>query len=408
MKQFKVFEMKKILLNTINIIMMLVLAGMVFMWSSCKKDGTTKGSGNPVITGLKAYKASPGDSVLTKANPGDYVVLQGSHLTGITAVYFDGTKATINTSLGSDVNFPVVIPATIPFATVTNDQLNTIVVTTATGTVTYKFPITAPSPHITSISNEMPNEGDVITLNGTGLFAITGITFPGNIAATTFAGNAAGSSATVTVPAGVTALGQIVVVTKYGTSTSVTDAVLNDNADVFLNFDDKNGFTPWSALPVVVSSVSSPAIKASRNKFLYWNAQGITAGTYYVGDLATPTDGSQLAYPSTFSSSEPAANLAVKFEVNVPLGMSSGEIDFEVNYSHTYAWSPWLINGSTRVTFTTTGWQTISIPLSSFPGISTYGDIKGQPIQLFYINNGSGITQNVNMGFDDFRIVKIK
>jgi hypothetical protein len=88
--------------------------------------------------------------------------------------------------------------------------------------------------------------------------------------------------------------------------------------------------------------------------------------------------------------------------------MSSGEIDFDINYSHTYAWNPWLINGATRVTFATTGWQTITIPLSSFPGISTYSDIKGQPIQLFYVNGSSGITQNVNMGFDDFRIVKIK
>ncbi|WP_183557616.1 glycan-binding surface protein [Mucilaginibacter sp. SP1R1] len=400
--------MKKTSLNIINAIMMLALAGMVFIQASCKKDTNTKGSGNPVITGVRAYKASPRDSVLTKANPGDYVVLQGSHLTGITAVYFDGAKASINTALGSDANFPVVIPGTIPFATVTNDQLNTIVVTTATGTVTYKFPITAPSPHIASISNEMPNAGDVITLNGSGLFAITSVTFPGNIAATSFTSDAGGSVATVTVPAGVTTSGPVVVVTKYGTSTSVIDAVLNDNADVFLNFDDKNGFTPWSALPVVVSSVSSPAIKASRGKFLYWNAQGITAGTYYVGDLATPTDGSKLAYPSTISSSEPSANLALKFEVNIPVGMSSGQINFNVNYGHAYAWSPWLINGSTRVTLTTAGWQTISIPLSSFPGILTYNDIKGQPIQLFYVNDGNGITQNVNMGFDDFRIVKIK
>ncbi|MDR6944732.1 glycan-binding surface protein [Mucilaginibacter pocheonensis] len=391
-----------------NTIMMVILAGIVFMSSSCKKDGTTKGSGNPVITGIRAYKASPHDSVLTKANPGDYVVLQGSHLTGITAVYFDGTKAAVNTALGSDVNFPVVIPANIPFATVTNDQLNTIVVTTATGTVTYKFPITAPAPHITAISNEMANAGDVITLSGTGLFALTSVTFPGNIAATTFNGGADGSQAMVTVPAGVTTSGPLVVTTKYGTSTSVKDAVLNDNADVLLNFDDKNGFTPWSALPLVVSSVSNPAIKANRGKFLYWNAKGITAGSYYVGDLATPTDGSQLAYPTTISSSEPAANLAVKFEVNIPVGMSSGEIDFDVNYSHTYAWSPWLINGSTRVTVVTNGWQTITIPLSSFPGISTYNDIKGQPIQLFYVNNGSGITQDVNIGFDNFRIVKIK
>jgi hypothetical protein len=398
--------MKKTSLNIINIIM-LALAGIVFMQSSCKKDSTTKGSGNPVITGVRAYKTSPGDSVLTKANPGDYVVLQGSHLTGITAVYFDGTKAAINTALGSDVNFPVVIPSTIPFATVTNDQLNTIVVTTATGTVTYKFPITAPSPVIASISNEMPNAGDVITLNGSGLFAITSVTFPGNIAATSFASDAGGSVATVTVPAGVTATGAIVVVTKFGTSTSAIGAVLNDNADVFLNFDDKNGFTPWSVLPVVASSVASPAIKASRGKFLYWNAQSITAGTYYVGDLATPTDGSKLAYPSTISSSEPAANLAVKFEVNIPVGMSSGQIKFNINSdAHSYAWSPWLINGSTRVTLITTGWQTITIPLSSFPGISTYNDVKGQPIQLFYINDGNGITQNVNMGFDDFRIVK--
>ena len=396
--------MEKISLNRVSTLMVLALSGIVLTYSSCKKDDSGKGA--PVISDVRAYAATPGDSILKSAKPGQYILLQGSNLSGVTAVYFDGTKATINAALASDNNFPVTIP-TIPFGSVTSAQFNTIVVVSSGGQTTYKFPIAAPEPYISTISNEMPNAGDVITLSGTGLFAVTNIVFPGNIAATTYSSSASGDTTTVTVPSGVTATGSIVVTTKYGTSTSALNTELNDNADVFLNFDDKDGFTPWSNLPVVVSSVASPAIASDRGNFLYWNSQNVTAGTYYDGDLATPTDGSQLAYPSTISTSEPAANLAIKFEANIPVAMSAGIVEFEFNYGDEYNWDPWLINGSTTVPVQTSGWHNFTIPLSSFPGVSTYNDIKGQPLELFYIN-GNGPTQNVNIGWDNFRVVKIK
>lgn len=386
----------------------LLLACLQIFLTSCKKEQSAGNSGLPVITSIRAYKSSPGDSLLKKVNPGDYIVLQGSHLSGVQAVYFDGAKAYVNTALGSDQNVPVVIPSTIPFANITDAQLNTIVLITTAGKVSYKFPISAPLPYISAISNEMPNAGDKIILSGTGLFAISSIVFPGNIPATVFAADSTGAFTTVTVPAGVTAMGPVVVTTKFGTSTAAMNAVVNDTNDVYLNFDDKNGFTPWGALPKLTSAVISPLINSNRGMFLYWNAQGVTPGTYWVGDLATPTDGSKLTYPTTISKTEPAANLAVKFEMNIPVGMSSGTMSFEFNYGHVYAYSPWLINGSTRVTVITNGWQTITIPLSMFPGISSYQDIMGQPMEIFYVNGGGGITQNVNLGMDNFRIVKVK
>ena len=85
---------------------MLVLASVAFMQSSCKKDANAS-SGTPAITGIRSYAATPADSVLTAANPGNYVVLQGSHFTGIKAVYFDGIQANVNTALGSDNSIPV-------------------------------------------------------------------------------------------------------------------------------------------------------------------------------------------------------------------------------------------------------------------------------------------------------------
>ena len=189
--------MKKRSLNRVSAIIVLALSGIVLIYSSCKKDNSDKG--NPVITDVRAYAASPGDSILKSASPGQYVVLQGSNLSGVTAIYFDGTKATINPALGSDVNYPVVIP-TIPFGSVTNAQFNTIVVVGKNGQTTYKFPVAAPAPYISTISNEMPNAGDVITLSGTGLFAVTGITFPGNIAATTYSSSSSGDTTLLPFP----------------------------------------------------------------------------------------------------------------------------------------------------------------------------------------------------------------
>ncbi len=68
--------MKKILFLT-------VIAGTIMF--SCKKNDS--GTGQPVITQVRAVDTTKRDSTFTQAIPGTLIVIQGSNFSGLKAVF---------------------------------------------------------------------------------------------------------------------------------------------------------------------------------------------------------------------------------------------------------------------------------------------------------------------------------
>jgi hypothetical protein len=194
--------MRKLLYNANNYLLLLLLAVVFIAQSGCKKDQTYN-TGTPSITRVRNYVAKPGDSILSRVAPGQWVVITGLNLKGALQIYFDGTKSSFNDALFSDTSAVVLIPAVIAFPSVAASQLNTIRYVTTHGETTFSFSIIAPAPTISDISNEGANPGDSVTISGLNFFFVKSINYAGK-AVTGFTASNDGTSIRIAVPAGVT------------------------------------------------------------------------------------------------------------------------------------------------------------------------------------------------------------
>src|SRR3954449_8358155 len=88
--------------------LLLVIAGLVQF--GCKKESGS--SGTPVITSVRLVDSTKRDSFFTAAQPGTLIVIQGSNLGGLQAVYFNDTAASFNPSYTTSTNIIVTIPST--------------------------------------------------------------------------------------------------------------------------------------------------------------------------------------------------------------------------------------------------------------------------------------------------------
>jgi len=397
-------------------ILLFLLAGAALMQAACKKDS----GGGPVITGLRAISPAPNDSALTTAGPGQWVVIRGSHLSGATSVFFNGYSSSFNAALFSDTTMAVNIPSDMPFASLDTSKLNTVTVVTTHGTATYKFPIVPPPPVITALSNEYAQAGLQITITGNNFFFIQKVVFPGNIAVTSgITSNVSGTSIQVTVPAGITTSGTIQVVNRYGTGTSMLR--FNDFVTgVMHNYDNVNNYS-WGA----GSSSSSTAYPNNWGTYGVMNASGVGGGDlgWWNGNRSINLNSVQwvpLGYMS-----QTLDYFALKFEINVTTPWTGGSLYIVKDYDWTYVarYEPWLNADGTTTNYTSKGWQTVVIPLSSFRTKANGLDGTGNPaatmagllgssgaggIDIMFVNSGTTAVASFEAAIDNIRVEKIK
>lgn len=175
--------MKKIVYTYIHYLQLLCIAAVIMFVSSCQDDKVEP----PIITGVVNYAASPNDTVVTTIQTGQWVVLLGKNLSGVTQVYFGSIPATINTAYFTDQSLVVQLP-NIPFELVPADDLNIITAISAGGIATFNINIVG-DPIITHIRNyaDAPNDtimtslapGQQINMIGFNLSNATAILFQG-------------------------------------------------------------------------------------------------------------------------------------------------------------------------------------------------------------------------------------
>jgi hypothetical protein len=204
---------------------------LMFIMPACKKSVEP----GPVITGVRNYVASPGDSALTSIIPdGQWVVITGRNLQNATEIYFDGVPASFNSALFASDNVVVQIPS-IMFTTIDTTKLNTITYTTTGGTTTFTFKLSPAGPAISAISNVFASPGDSVFLYGSNLVLVQRLTYGGTSIAS-FKSNLYGTSLGFVMPSPAPVSGQAVVTTKSGTAsinivaTPTITGISNENA----------------------------------------------------------------------------------------------------------------------------------------------------------------------------------
>lgn len=409
--------MKKILYYK-NLLWLIVLAAVIVIQSGCKKDQAYS-TATPVIKAVRNYVASPGDSVLHSVGPGRWVVVTGQNLKGALQIYFDGVKASFNDAWFSDTSAIVLIPAVIAFPTVPSTQLNTIRYVTNHGETSFSFNIVAPAPTISAVSNEGANPGDSVTISGFNFFFIKSIVYAGK-PVTGFTGANDGTAIRLAVPAGVTNTGGIVTVTTNTGSASTVYTVHDFVTGVFCNFDAINTY-PWGSN----TSNSSTNYPGNNGWYDVIGATNLASGgtDWYNSPHSINMGGSQWV-PTASVATSTLDSYAVKFEISVPASKPwlYGTLYILVNYNFSYMapYAPWQ-NASGSVTpFTTAGWQTVTIPLSSFsvnngtPALppasvsALVGSSGNNGMEFMFMNYGKNTVVSFAAAIDNIRVVKIK
>ena len=387
---------------------------LAFTQTACNKDD--ENDEPPTITTIRAYLASPADSVLTRVGPGTWIVIQGSGFKSTKQVYFDGILATFNPALLADQNLVVQIPEGIPFATVPTEQMNSIRVVTEGGETTFQFPIQAPPPVVTAASNEFAYPGETITLSGSYLYLIDKITFPGNVDAPEFTASDDGTTVRVKVPASVRQSGPLRVKTQFGTAASPFG--FNDLTGMLLNFDGA-GTLDWGITPVSDATL----FPGARGTYARMAQDAVPANNWdwSNGKRAIISKPQDWVAPSALS--EPANNYAMKFEIFVKEPWSTGVLFIGPPTSDTWTYmaryEPW----KTTPNFKTTGWTTVTVPLTQFKkksaagvdgggdAATTVNDVVGsvsEVVKFMFVNDTATPLAKLDLAIDNIRVVKIK
>jgi hypothetical protein len=404
--------MKK--LNHIKSCLLLVwLAAAAFMQPGCKKDATSSSKGTPVITSIRNYVAHPGDSLLSSVGTGQWVVISGKNLKGALAINFDGVKGSFNDAWFSDTSAIALIPAVIAFPTVPSDKLNTIQYITNHGQTTFSFPIVAPAPTITGVSNEDANPGDSVKINGLSFFFVKSVIY-GGINITSFKSSNDGTSISLAVPAGITQTGGIVSVeTKSGKAATVY-SIHNLVNGVLNNYDNINNFSWGSG-----TSNSSATYPGNTGYYGIMKASNVPAGdgSWWNDGRSINTNSAQWIPQANMK--DTLSHYVLKFEISVTKPWTNGSIQIVKDYSWTYSalYHPWKTSTGATVPFTTKGWQTVTIPLSNFVDSKgfpapTLSDLLGSAgagaINVTFTNDGSSTVQNFEAAIDNIRVVRVK
>lgn len=373
--------------------------------------------GPPIITHVRNFDDSPNDTLLNQIVPGQEINMIGFNLEEATEISFQGIPADLTGLINTDSSAIITVPANLSGGSAS--LANMISYTTIYGSSTYFIKIIGP-PVVVRVSNENPVEGDSVYLYGSNLLGIEELTFAGATIADHNV-NAEGTKVGFVVPA-LSASGPVVVTTEGGTFTSsfnVNDIVSGGIS----NFEWSGPFqwAWWGGASLECGNPSSgwPPYNAdfpgNPSQYLVLKTGPMNPGDG--ADWSTAIRMENVQWLPVESLSDPLDQWVIKFEMFVPDDWNGITITVATSNGSAYRYEPWKTPTGTKP-FTTSGWQTISIPLSSFRA----SDGTGAPItslinllgsegksNMFFImkNYGTGVSATgFNGAFDNFRVIK--
>lgn len=381
-----------------------------------------------------AFKLGPGAPIITAisnvfATPGDSVFLYGANLVLVQSFSYAGTAISSFKSNLDGTSLGFLMPAQQP--------TDRVLLTTKGGSVDFKIVAT---PTITGVSNENAIAGDSVYVYGTYLKNIQSFTF-GGVAITSFESSADGSSVGFVMPS-ISTTEPVSITTQFGSVTTVfkvNNQISNTGVLANMEWGSYFGWQWWGASGLTVNSVANSGgwitvrpdfdgvLGTNNSMFVSFNTSSIPGGN---GDPWGPYNfpiGANEWVPAA-NLSDPVSNWAMKFEISVANPWNGGTLCFESGFagsSYIARYEPWQISATGTAAFSTKGWQTVTIPLSSFRAADpTLGPGKGASVSSLtnlvgatgntslsiYLHNYStaATTTGFYAAFDNVRVVKIK
>ena len=398
------------------------IASLLFapVFYSCEDESgdSKKNSNAPAIyrVFLEDANSKVPDREVVFARLSQTIRLEGENFVGLTKVVVNGYSCYFNPVFVSNKSMVFQIHKNVPTANADDNVRNTIRLEKGDKFVVYDFEIRAAAPSITKISHTMPNVGEWITVEGSGLIEITKVVFPGDVEVTTdITSDEKGEFFKVKMPAGVSEDGGYIYVESVNGG-AYSPAYFNCKNGVILDFDGKGVHVSWENNMVASGDLLSAEIgegHTSQGKYCPMiPARLAPAKSGVPRAVEVWTSGNedwraQFVETGLIKENAPLEEVAFQFDIYVPEDWNNtGFIGVNIanNFSAGNQWTgefynyiPWL-NGSTKKAFKTSGWTTVTVPLNTFykfsKGQYTFNDVltfreetSYKNIGLFFHNN---------------------
>ena len=410
------------------------------IFTSCSSEDNSSTAMTIKNVYLQDADGSVKDRQVDFARLGQLVRIEGTGFSGLKRIYINGYQTEFNNALMTDNNVWVQFSSNTPIADADPSVRNTIRFWKSENNyVDYQFTVRAASPSITSISCTLPQPGEKVTVNGSNLQETTSVTLPGGIQVTTgITSDEDGEWFSFTMPDGVTEGGSILSEGANGQAQS--PAYFNEKRGMILDFDGNGTQGGWSAtytsdddvqdplnsgrgicVPVVPASVlaEAPIKNGAHGNGWFTAGNGVDDWTQFYTIVPADTPVEEIALQFDIYCPEPwtgAGYLEFTFQNNLSnYGWGSTETTNTKNITYPTAvcWCPWFDESTNKVTsepFQTTGWQTVTIPLSKVgkyqdEGVYTFADVVADRNGGSYKNFGMFLV-NSDIKIDDDNVIE--
>lgn len=393
---------------------------------------------------LEDYKSSVPDREVEFARLGQMLRLEGSGFYGVKKVYINGYDTYFNRAYVSDGSMIVSINSKTPVSDCDESVRNTIrLVKDGDNEFVYNFLIRNGYSIIENVSNTLPQPGETVTVTGSYLHETSKVILPGGVEVTEgIVNDEDGEWFTFVMPSGVTEGGPIISESPNGSTQS--PAYFNERRGLLIDFDtegqqgmwggkdDDGNIKPGASMIYTEDLVDDPA-GSGRGKCAplipqrLFDEGGIAAGKPRAAEMQTVGDGDKAwedwSRMTDFIPAEtPVNEIALQVDVYCPNPWTidlGGQIQVQLinNYNIAgigsdddgknnlvYCFAPYLSGGKSgeAVPFVTTGWQTLTIPMSSINKYATLlADAEAQTptFQMVIDDRNAATYPNFGVGF---------
>ncbi len=419
-------------MKNLKYICFLCIAIVTVCLAACHDDDVTISQSAPISVKqvyLEDYKSVVPDRPVEFARLGQLIRIEGEGFLGLKKLYVNGYDTYFNVAYVTDHSMLVNIHAKTPVVEAEDNVRNTLRFVKDKTEFTYSFVIRSASPSISNISNSLPQAGEKVTVFGSGLHETAKVTLPGGIEITNVESDEDGEWYTFSMPSGVTEGGSIY--SEGANGVAATPAYFNNTDCIILDFDGNGsqGYWSWSETGSMINAddlVNDPAgtgrglcVQIVPERLI--QNGGIAAGKSRATECWTAGTGNEdddwTRMFSYIDATTPLTEVALQFDVYVSEAwIGSGHIqiclfnnfnfggigsDDDADNKQSAFYVPWIEEGA-AVPFTTTGWQTVTIPFSKmgkYAAAIADKEVTDPTFQTVVDERNAATYKNFGMGF---------
>lgn len=421
-------------------ILFLCIAVLPFLASCQKQDPYDAASKNGTLSVsaiyLEDYRSSVPDRKVEFCRLGQMIRIEGEGFLGLRHIYINGYDTYVNKAYVTDKSVLITVNRNTPVMDADESVRNTIRIVKDAAEITVPFIIRAASPSITDLDIYLPQPGQTVKAVGENLHEISKITFSdGTVVSSGIVSDEDGEWFTFTMPevAASSDPGKTPFYAEGANGTAAAPYAFNFKGGIILNFDGVggHGFWSWSETGSMIDDehdiVNDPLGVFGRSMQLVperiLQAGGVGAGKSRVSECWTTGQGDEgcvdwEGLAALLGETTPVTDIAFQFDIYCPDAWDkTGQI--EICMMNNYAFNglgnedssnsdnrglcgffvPWVSGAA----FQTSGWQTVTIPISEFkqyyyeingddPKTSTFADVVATVRAATYQNFGVGFT----------------